>query len=71
MNDRYLNREKYFHNKIFKDRVISDFSLLNSEEPLNDLFNHMLKKANESNKNILIEFIKKSSAMDFYQIIEK
>lgn len=64
------NREKYFHNKIFKDRVISDFSLIDSEVPLTDLLNHVLEKANESNKNILIEFIKKNSATDFFKVMK-
>lgn len=65
------DREKYFHNTIFKDRVISDFSLIDSEGPSIDLLNHVLKKANESNKNILIEFIKKKSATDFFKVMKR
>lgn len=61
------SREKYFYNKIFKHRVVSDFSLLDSEDVLEDLFNHVSDIAKQSNKNILIEFITKKSAMDFYE----
>lgn len=63
-------REKYFGNKIFKNRVKVDFSLLNSDDIEVELLNHVLKNSRESKKNILIEFISKKSAMKFYEEIK-
>lgn len=61
------NRKKYFENPIFKNRVSVDFSLLNEENNVMDvLFNHVINIA-KTKKNILIEFIKKKTAMDFYK----
>ncbi len=59
------NREKYFNNPIFKNRVSVDYSLLESENILYDLYNHVKKKSYEG-KKILIEFISKNSAYDFF-----
>src|SRR5699024_385016 len=62
------NRDKYFTNPLFKDRVKLDFSLLNQDENImENLLTHVVAEANKSNENILIEFIKKKSAMDFYK----
>lgn len=64
------NREKYFKNPIFKDRVSVDFSLLNEEDNIMDvLFNHVIKTSN-TKKKILIEFIKKQTAMNFYKMLK-
>lgn len=61
------NRKKYFENPIFKNRVDPKFSLLdNSEDIEEELFKHVIKTFREK-KDILIEFINKERAMDFYK----
>lgn len=57
------NRKKYFDNPIFRNRVKADFNLLDSDNIENDLI-ESIKQNN--NKKILIEFIRKQSAYDFY-----
>lgn len=57
------NTDKYFNNKLFKDRVKIDYSLIDSD--IDALFNHIKKKSFER-KKILIEFIKKESAYNFF-----
>lgn len=59
------NRDKYFKNPVFKDRVKVDYSLLPSENICEDLYNHVKGKST-LNKKILVEFINKSSAYSFY-----
>ncbi|EJO5347119.1 CRISPR-associated helicase Cas3' [Clostridium botulinum] len=62
------NRKKYFQNPIFKDRVKVDFSLLDQEENIMDtLFKHIVDTSKDLKKNILVEFIKKQTAMEFYK----
>ncbi|MBY6950091.1 CRISPR-associated helicase/endonuclease Cas3 [Clostridium botulinum] len=62
------DREKYFENSIFKDRVKVDYSLLDEESDIKEvLFNHVIDTSKMLRKNILIEFIKKQTAMDFYK----
>ncbi|SFA71930.1 CRISPR-associated helicase/endonuclease Cas3 [Clostridium frigidicarnis] len=61
------DRDKYFKNPMFKDRVLIDFSLL--EENNNDydaLKNHVLNNAKNTKHNILIEFINKKRALEFF-----
>ncbi|KGN02066.1 CRISPR-associated protein Cas3 [Clostridium novyi A str. 4570] len=70
-----LNREKYFKNRLFKDRVKLDYSLIDLElndkhEKLEKILNHVIEQANSSNKNILIEFINKNTAVDFYEMLK-
>ena len=60
------DRNKYFKNPIFKDRVKVDFSLVQCEGIVEMLFNHV-KKNSFRKKKILVEFISKKSAYDFYQ----
>lgn len=60
------NRDKYFKNPIFKDRVKLDFHLLESEDVLEDLYFH-IKNQSENKKKILVEFISKNSAYNFYR----
>ncbi len=73
--DLIKNREYFFGNKLFKERVKIDFSLLknesfqDSDELRKNRINNLLKKIKEEIKNynkILIEFIKKDTARDFY-----
>ncbi|NFJ15752.1 CRISPR-associated helicase Cas3', partial [Clostridium botulinum] len=62
------DRVKYFQNSIFKDRVKVDYSLLDEESDIKEvLFNHVIDTSKMLRKNILIEFIKKQTAMDFYK----
>ncbi len=56
------NREKYFLNNLFKERVIVNYDLL--DKNIDDLFFSI--KENSKNKKILVEFIKKQSAYEFY-----
>lgn len=68
------NREFYFQNPLFKDRVELDFSMLElePEETFDALLKKVLEVSNAFRKNpdaenkIVIEFIKKASAVDFY-----
>lgn len=66
--DLIVNRSKYFENPLFKDRVEVDFSLLNLQEDTRD---KVLKKIIEVSSgtvgNVLVEFIKKKRALEFYK----
>lgn len=64
------NREKYFENPIFKNRVKVDYSLLDTESIIEDLYEHV-KEQSYKNKKILIEFISKSSAYNFYNKLKE
>jgi CRISPR-associated endonuclease/helicase Cas3 len=59
------DRDKYFINSLFKDRVKVSYELMEKENIIKALFNHIIDKISE-NKKILIEFIKKESAYKFY-----
>lgn len=62
-----INRNKYFKNPIFKDRVLIDFSLLEkSDNSYEALKNHVLNTAKNTEDNILIEFINKKRALEFF-----
>ena len=62
------DREKYFSNPLFKNRVVVNYDLLNGD--IENIYNHV--KANSKNdKKILIEFIKKQSAYDFYNRLKE
>ena len=60
------DREKYFPHKLFKNRVEVSYELLN-EEIEKVLFEHISDNLKKYDK-IMIEFIKKQSAMDFYNM---
>jgi len=64
------DREKYFSNPKFKDRVIVNYELIDAEEPLEALYEHVLKNSKRK-KKILIEFIKKQSAYDFFKRLQE
>ncbi|MDY4005654.1 MAG: CRISPR-associated helicase Cas3' [Fusobacterium varium] len=69
-----INKEKYYRNPIFKDRVSLDFSLLEKEYEKEELFDQIEKIILEKyrDKKVVVEFIKKSSAFDFYKrLVEK
>lgn len=66
------HREKYFSNAIFKNRVIPDFSLLELKENVFDkLFKHVINEAQKGQDNILIEFIKKNTALSFFKKLQE
>ncbi len=62
------NREKYFNNKIFKDRVEVDDSLLG--EGKEALIEH-IKEISKGKKKILVEFISKKSAYEIYEVLKE
>ncbi|WP_425447304.1 CRISPR-associated helicase Cas3' [Dethiothermospora halolimnae] len=64
------DRRKYFENPIFKDRVNVDYSLLQSQNIEDDLYNHVKEKSYKG-KKILIEFISKNSAYEFYNRLKE
>lgn len=64
------DRDKYFKNPIFKERVKLDFELLKSENPLEDLYVHV-KRQSKNKKKILVEFINKKSAYSFYRKLKE
>ncbi len=64
------DREKYFSNPQFKDRVIVNYDLIDSGNPLQDLYEHVLRNSSR-NKKILIEFIKKQSAYEFFKMLNE
>ena len=57
---------KYFHHKMFRERVVPKYDLLEEDITLESLAEHVLEN---KNKKVLIEFIKKASAEDFYRIL--
>lgn len=62
------NKNMYFENKIFKNRVKLDFSLLGKDNILNVLLN---KIAEYKDKKVLVEFISKKSASNFYNMLKE
>lgn len=71
------DREKYFNNPLFMNRVDVDFSLLDIER--NEVEEVLLKKVIDESINlssdfdgkIVVEFIKKTSAISFYNEIKE
>ncbi|SHK79409.1 CRISPR-associated endonuclease/helicase Cas3 [Clostridium cavendishii DSM 21758] len=61
------NRDKYFNDPLFKNRVSLDFSMLDINEDIKDILFKKVIEESKSNKKIVVEFIKKQSAMDFYK----
>lgn len=61
------DRKKYAEHPLFQGRVKPDFSLLESQDIQQDLYAHVKEEASKEKRKILLEFIKKSSAMAFYQ----
>lgn len=59
------NRERYFKNHLFKDRVTSEYDLLNEKASIDDIYNHVVENSHK-NKKIVLEFINKKSAYSFY-----
>lgn len=66
------NREKYFSNPKFKERVRLSFELLEEPGPVSweMLWNHM-KKQMACSRKFLVEFISKKSAYAFYRFLQE
>ena len=58
------DRDKYFTNPLFKERVRVDYSLI--DESIDEVINHIIENSN-SNKKILVEFITKKTAYAVYE----
>lgn len=65
------NRDKYFKNTIFKERVKLDYSLLYSENQSESLYNHVKEISINNNKKVLVEFISKNTAYDFFNKLKE
>lgn len=65
------DRDFYFKAPIFKDRVSINFDLLKINEiELENILEHIIKNSLDSNK-ILVEFISKKEAKNFYRICKE
>lgn len=65
------NKNEIFSNTYFKDRVELDFSMLESKNiDLENLYEQFCEKI-INHKKVLIEFIKKQSAREFYELIKE
>lgn len=64
------NRKKYFENPLFKNRVEVDYSLLDKDLDLESLLENIKPILKENNKKVVIEFIRKKSALEFYEILK-
>ncbi|WP_368253680.1 CRISPR-associated helicase Cas3', partial [Clostridium paraputrificum] len=62
------DREKYFSNPLFKERVKIDYELIG--EGVDELYEHVINNSRKG-KRILIEFIKKQTAYDFYNRLKE
>ena len=61
-------REKYFKHPKFAKRVVANYELLDQKITLDELMKHILGNIGNEQK-ILVEFIKKASAEEFYKKI--
>ncbi len=61
-------KERYFKHPVFAERVVSDYSLLEQKMTLESLSEHVQERALQE-KKILIEFISKKSAENFYRML--
>lgn len=64
------DREKYFSNPFFKDRVRVNYDLFHKDEVYDELLKAVVENS-KSNKKILIEFINKERAYTFYKDIRE
>lgn len=63
-----VNRDKYFNHPLFKDRVKVVYDLIDNE--IDELYNHV-KESSFAKDKIIVEFIKKQSAYDFYNKLKE
>lgn len=64
------DRNKFFKHHLFKDRVEVSYELLEQEFDLEILREHIEQQTKIHNK-VLVEFIKKQSAKEFYQMMKE
>lgn len=64
------NKEYFFQNELFKNRVKMDFSLIDFDEKITIPNLVEILKQQSKDKKILFEFIKKQSAREFYNAIK-
>lgn len=67
------DRDIYYNNPLFKNRVKVDYSLLN-EEPENmkqKVVNKIIDVSRDSNANILVGLIKKATVLDMFKTIKE
>lgn len=62
------DRSKFFENPIFRDRVHIKYDLLHGKIGLEELYEHVCSKE-KSRKMILMEFISKATAYEFYEML--
>ena len=60
------DRDKYFLHPLFKDRVTINYELLDVQNVLDELYDRIRVFLNEG-KKILVEFINKGTAINFYR----
>lgn len=63
------NKEKYFQNPIFRNRVKIDTQYLEKKMDLDTLAN-IIKDREHNQEKLLVEFIKKKSAREFYRLLK-
>ena len=64
------NRDEYFNNAIFRNRVEVNYDLLSEQKiEYEELLQHIIENSSNSQK-ILIEFISKNDAKKFYELCE-
>ncbi|WP_195340228.1 CRISPR-associated helicase Cas3' [Fusobacterium sp. 1001295B_180824_G3] len=64
------NRDEYFNNEIFKNRVKVNYDLLSEKKiEYEELLKHIIENS-LSNQKILVEFISKNDAKEFYEIFK-
>lgn len=61
------NREKYFNDPIFKDRVKISYKLLQEKITIEELYSYICENTPKG-KKVLLEFIKKDTAYAFFQM---
>lgn len=64
------DRKKYFEHPIFAKRVLLHYDLIREKITLQILYHH-LRRYQDSKKKILIEFITKKSAIEFYRLLKE
>lgn len=62
------NRDRYFLNPVFRERVGVSYEMLEEKTDYEMLYRHIDTHV-ERGKKVLIEFIKKTSAYDFYEYV--
>lgn len=64
------NRDKYFKHYMFAKRVEIDYSLIDKKITIDELADFICNNKENNGKKILVEFIKKKTAQEFYRLIK-